>query len=697
MLVAFGLLACPAPEPAPRPLGTEDGQWRSYAGDPESTRYSPLDQIDHSNFASLEIAWTWESAAKRWRRELIARKESGEKLPAALRQPPPIEDFQVTPIMVDGVLYGATNIGQVFAIAADSGHEHWIHDPEVWRSAKSYIQMHFAKQRGVTHWRDGEDERIFLPTYDAYLIALDARTGVPVDSFGDGGRVDLMQHLRGPEIARIDYFQSSPAALYRDTLIVGSSITDRPRTMTHVPGDVRAYDVRTGRLKWVFHTIPAEGELGADTWEDEAWRYTGGANVWGPMTVDPRLGLVYVTTSTPTNDLYGGHRKGDGLFAESLVALDAESGERRWHYQLIHHGLWDYDPAAAANLIDLEIDGQRVDAVAQATKQGFVFVFDRRTGQPVWPIEERPVPESIVPGEQVSPTQPFPTRPPPFERQGFAAEDVIDFTEALHAEAMETVERFRFGPFFAPPSRQGTMVLPGPGGGANWQGAGVDPETGALYVPSITSVAVLAVKKARGRSDFRFVTAGSAPLHFPLGAPPSEGLPVARPPWSRITAYDLNQGEILWQVPNGAGPRDHPKLAGLDLPRLGSGARGCVLVTRTLVVATEGADVAMRSLGAPMLGAYDKQNGELVGEVRLPARSRGCPMTYLQDGVQYIVVAVGDSDVTPQLVALALPAGERLGPGRARAPAATANPTASAQPRPSSSAADRVSAGMSRP
>jgi quinoprotein glucose dehydrogenase len=655
-------LGCPEPDIERRSdfpeYGTRGGQWRSYAGDPQSSKYSPLDQIDASNFGRLQIAWTAESPAAPWRRDLMARKEAGEKLPKALRHPPPIMDFQVTPLMVDGTLFGVSNVGQVFALAAGTGRPLWTHDPEVWRSAAGFMQIYFAKQRGVTYWRDGDDERIIVPTFDAYLIALDARSGELIPSFGLQGRVDLMEGLRGPEIKRLDYFQSSPAALYRDTLIVGSSITDRPSRKRHTPGDVRGYDVRTGALQWVFHTIPERGELGTDSWENEAWRYTGAANVWGPMTVDPQLGLVYMTTSTPTNDLYGGHRRGDGLFAESLVALDALTGERRWHHQLIHHGLWDYDPAAAPNLIDITVEGNPVAAVAQVTKQGFVFVYDRETGEPVWAIEERPVPESDVPGEKTSPTQPFPTRPPPFERQGVGPDDLIDFTPALRAQALAAVAPYRMGPMFSPPSLVGTLTLPGPGGGANWQGAAIDPESGWLYVPSITSVAMLAVKRGKPgkrQRGFDYETADTPPLHVPMDAAPNAGLPITKPPWSRITAFDLNSGSLRWQQPNGAGPRDHPLLADLDLPRLGAGTRGCVLVTKTLVVASQGADIVMTNFGAPYLGAFDKTSGELVGEVRLPARSRGCPMTYLHAGVQYIVVAVGDADVAPQLVALALP------------------------------------------
>jgi quinoprotein glucose dehydrogenase len=549
--------------------------------------------------------------------------------------------------MVDGVLYGTTNIGQVFAIDAATGAELWVYDPRSYLASQGFLQFHFAKHRGVSFWRsarDPDDQRIIVPTIDAWLLALDAKTGQPVASFGGDGRVDLLTGLRGPKARRIkDVFQSSPAAVLGDTVIVGQSINDRPQTKRHIPGDIRGYDARSGDLKWTFHTIPAEGELGTDSWEDDAWRYTGAANAWGPMSVDAERGTVFVATSTPTNDLYGGHRKGNGLFAETLLCLDAETGRRIWHYQLIHHGLWDYDPGAPPVLLDVQRDGAAIPAVAQVTKQGFTFVFDRRTGEPLFPIEEHPVPASDVPGEQASPTQPFPTKPPPFDRQGISEDDLIAFTPELRDRAVEIFRRYRTGPVFTPPSLGGTLSLPGPTGGANWQGAGADIETGVLYVPSVTMPTVLSVK-------------ASDPSVF---VDPNERLPLVKPPYSRITALDLVDGTRLWQVPNGNGPRGHSKLAHLDLPPLGAGARACLLVTKTLVVAGEGSELWIPEFGEPILRAFDKQTGQVVGSLPLPAKTRGCPMTYEQDGVQYIAVAVADDGVDPQIVALALPGAAR--------------------------------------
>ncbi len=594
------------------------------------------------------------------RDRIIALKEAGRPIPFRITPSVVLSDFQNTPLMVDGVLYGVTNIGQVFALDATTGAERWVYDPESYRAARGFLEFHFAKHRGVTYWRsrdDPDDERIFLPSIDAFLIALDAKTGKPVESFGEAGRVDLMAGLRGPPGRRLkDVFQSSPAALYGDTLIVGNTINDRPPRRAGIPGDLRAYDARTGALRWTFHTIPAEGEAGTETWEGETWREAGAANVWGPMSVDPERGLLYAPTSTPTNDFYGGHRKGDDLFAETLLCLDAETGERVWHFQITHHGLWDYDLAAPPVLFDLQHEGRTIPAVVQVTKQSMAFVFDRVTGEPVWPIEERPVPASDVPGERASATQPFPTKPPPYDRQGTFEEDLIDFTPELRADALEVFRRYRTGPIYTPPSLEGTLTLPGPSGGSNWQGAGVDPRTGVVYVPSLTLPTVLSVKKSDpAESDFRYQTDQSRGVWFPENASRAAGLPLFKPPYSRINALDMRDGSILWQVANGDGPRHHPRLEALHLPPLGAGVRSCVLVTKTLVIAGEGAELFIDEWGEPLLRAFDKQTGAELGRVRLPAKTRGCPMTYLQDGVQYLVVAVADNDSDPMLVALSLP------------------------------------------
>jgi quinoprotein glucose dehydrogenase len=417
--------------------------------------------------------------------------------------------------------------------------------------------------------------------------------------------------------------------------------------MTAPPGDVRAFDVRTGEERWRFHTIPQKDTYGIETWEDDSWTYTGNTNVWTIMSADLDLGYVYLPIGTPTNDWYGGHRLGDNLFAESLVAVDAATGERVWHYQLVHHGLWDYDIPAAPTLVDITVDGRPIKAVAQVTKQGFVYVFDRVTGEPVWPIEERPVPQSTVPGERVSPTQPFPTKPPAFERQGVTIDDLIDFTPELRAEAEEIVSRFDYGPIFTPPSERGTVNLPGWGGGANWQGAAFDPETGYLYVPSRTGPMVVQVVEADPeRSDFQYMRGGERSAAGP------QGLPLFKPPYARVTAYDLNTGERVWMVPHGNGIRQ--QLIDLGIPDpgpVGGGAfTGPLLTPNLLFLGHSG----RRATGEPpVLRAFDKRNGTVVNETELPVTPSGTPMTYMAEGRQFIVMAYGSGEEAG-LIALAL-------------------------------------------
>jgi quinoprotein glucose dehydrogenase len=647
-------VACSGSEPAPetRPLGTEGGQWRSYSGDPASTKYSPLSAIDAENFGQVGIAWSWDSPDIPWKQDLARRRKAGT-YPHEVSEAVTIDDFQVTPLMVDGVLYGVTSIGQVFALDAGTGKTLWLHDPRSYASTHNVFEFIFPKHRGVTYWRSGDDERIFLPTIDAYLLALDAKTGEPVPGFGKSGRVDLTKTLRTPDVWRVgEYFQSSPAALYRDTLIVGSSIGDRPRRRKGIPGDLRAYDARTGALRWTFHVIPLPGEPGIETWEGESWKQAGAANVWAPMTVDTELGRVYAVTSTPNNDLYGGHRPGNNLYAESLLCIDAETGELLWHHQLIRHGLWDYDLAAPPVLVDIEVEGRPIRAVAQLTKTAFTFVFDRVTGEPVWPIEDRPVPQSTVPGEKTAATQPFATWPLPFDRQGLTEDDLIDLTPELRADALAVFRRYESGPLFSPPSLKGTLGLPGAAGGAGWRGAGLDPESRVLFIPSINRPTVFRVEKGK---KFRYETQGTNPVWFPGGeAWSKDGILLSKPPWSRITAIDLDTGEHLWQVPVGDGPRIHPRLRDLDLPPLGSGTPTCVLVTKSLLFAGDGAELFYRDPGEPVFRAFDKRTGAVVGELQVPSPVRGCPMTYEHQGRQFIVFAVAESD-HPQLIALSLP------------------------------------------
>ena len=635
-----------APSPPSITSPPRDVEWRTYGGTYASARYSPLDQIDRTNVGQLHVAWRWRSPDH----DVMARE-------------PLIETFvnEGTPLMVGGVLYVSTSLSQVAAIDAATGQTLWTHDPEVWKLGTP--PNHGWVHRGVAHWSDGREARIFIGTGNAFLIALDARTGQPIPSFGNAGRIDLTEGLGRP-VSRDLYSVTSPPVLVRDVVVVGASVLDLPVRRDLPPGHVRGFDARTGQLRWIFHAIPQAGEFGNETWEQESWKTTGSTNVWAPMSADEDLGYVYLPFSTPSNDYYGGHRHGDNLFAESLVCLEAVTGKRVWHYQVVRHGVWDYDLPAAPNLADVTVNGQRVKTVAQVTKQGFVFVFDRVTGRPLWPIEDRPVPQSKVAGEKSAATQPFPTKPAPVDRQGVRLEDVIDFTPELRQKALAILERYDWGPLYTPPSERGTIFLPGVAGGASWSGAALDPETGRLYVTSRTLPFVTRLIAPDGSLPIRDrYFADPQPLFGP------EGLPLFKPPYGRIVAIDLNTGEHAWTVPLGEGPRKHPLLAALDLPRLGSGRRGFPLVTRTLLFAAQEGRVTARrppkqrawtriftwAPVEPTLEVFDKTTGDLLARVELPANAQGALMTYMVRGRQYIVIPVGGANLPAELIALSLP------------------------------------------
>ena len=512
--------------------------------------------------------------------------------------------------------------------------------------------------RGVAFWSDGAgDDRILVVTPGYHLVALDAKTGIPVDGFGTDGIVDLYDGHRTregiPLVGTIG--QSSPPTVVGDVIVVGSAhrIGLRPPSMVNTPGDVRGFDARTGEQLWTFKTIPEAGELGGDTWMSDSWSYTGNAGVWAPISFDAETGYVYLPTEAATGDFYGGHRPGINLFSTSLVCLDSRTGERVWHFQTIHHDIWDWDNPTFPILADLVIDGEERKIVAQLTKQGFTFVFDRITGEPIWPIDERPVPRSDVPGEWTSPTQPFPTKPLPFDRQGFTEADLIDFTPEIKRRALEAVKDFRMGPIYTPPSlaeapdgTRGTLTLPSTTGGANWEGGALDPETGYLYVGSQTNVSVLAMVEGGDRSDMNYIR-GSGQAQI------ARGVPIVKPPWGRITALDLTDGTLAWTVVAGDTPPRIAERLGLDpadLPRTGSVSRPGVLVTKTLLLAGEGAS------GAAVFRALDKATGETIAEIELPNAQIGLPMTYMHEGRQYIVISVGGGGEPAELVALALPA-----------------------------------------
>jgi quinoprotein glucose dehydrogenase len=651
--------------------GAADGEWGVFGADAGATRYSPLDQIDASNVGELEVAWRWSA------------RDQGT--------PPPSGRTQISPIVIDGVMY--TTIGNqraVVALDAATGEPIWNWRPGDAERRWGDIIEPVARSagRGVSYWTDGAgDERIFVVTPSYQLVALDARTGNRVDGFGDAGVVDMMDDLRWDErpAARREgrVANTSPPAILGNVLISSISLhTGSVPTRAspnevwpmNIPGDVVAYDTRSGRMLWRFNTVPKEGEFGVETWlkADEAlwnvgtgthpwvqerpelldasWKYTGNVGHWAPVTVDAELGLFYVPTETGTNDYFGGYRPGENLFANSIVALDAETGERVWHFQLTHHELWDYDLPTAPILVDIEVDGAPVKALVQLSKQGFAYVLNRETGEPVWPIEERAVPQSDVPGEWTSPTQPFPTKPPAFERQGILEDDLIDFTPELRAEALRVVEDYRLGPIYTPPSviepdgNRGTLALPSAGGGVNWPGGAVDAEAGILFVPSLTRPQLFALTDGTEGTGVR------RHISFAGGAPTVRDLPLVKPPYGRITAIDLKVGEILWQVPHGATPRyirEHPDLQGVDVPTTGSQTQGSgLLVTSTLLFSGEGAR------GEPVLRAYDKRTGDVVHEVQLPGGpTTGFPITYMADGQQHIVVAALDEERIAELVA----------------------------------------------
>ena len=651
-VLSLALLLATTALPAAAQHGAAGGEWRSYAGDNGATKYSPLDQIDAGNVDQLRIAWTRPTVDQ-----------------SILHVVPNLgygNANRATPLMVDGILYAPNAVGLVEAWDPGTGETIWVQQP----MDDGPGGYRGAGHRGIAYWEDGTERRI-IAHRGGWLHALDPRTGEPFRDFGDNGRVDLTTGLA--EGAR--YRWTGAPTVVRDVVVLGQSMEDTFYTKEDIRGDVRAFDVRTGELRWVFHTIPQAGEFGTHTWEDGAWEFTGHAPVWALFAADDELGYVYMPTSSATNDMYGGHRPGDNLFTQSIVCVDAETGERVWHYQLVHHGLWDYDLPAAPILADLTVDGRDIKAVIQITKQAFAFAFDRITGEPVWPIEERPVPQSATPGEVTSPTQPFPTKPPAFDRQGATVENLIDFTPELREEALQIVERYTIGPLFTPPSvrgdgphdNQGTIQLPGSQGGADVQGASFDPETGYLYIPSITSPFVADIVEGNpDRTNLAFVKG----RRRWIGGP--RGLPLFKPPFGRITAIDMNAGEIVWQVPNGHGPRDHPAIRHLGLGRLGSPGRPGPLLTKTLFFVGEGSDVGVgvpgsgrvpegmpvqivTNYGEPWFRAYDKMTGEVVWEMELEAGTTGVPMTYMHEGRQYIVVPVGGRNVPGQWVALSLP------------------------------------------
>ena len=624
-------------------------EWPYWSGDQAQTRYSSVPDITPENVKLLERAWEWNTGET---------PQHGTR-PGA---------FEATPLMIDNVLYLSTPYHRVVALNAETGAQLWAFDPEASKGEEDSIGF---KHRGVAYWRAGNEARIFMNS-DQRLFSLDAKTGKLVTTFGRDGFASLTEGLGRP-VKKLHFSQTSPPVIYKDLVIVGSRIPDRLQYKFDPPGTVQGFDARTGKRAWVFHTVPRPGEFGNDTWENDSWTYTGHANVWGPMSLDEARGLLYVPVSTASGDYWGGRRHGANLFAESIVCLDAATGKRKWHFQAVHHGLWDFDFTAPPNLVTITVDGKRINAVAEVSKQGFTYVFDRVTGTPVWPIVERPVDTTTdVPGEKPYPTQPFPTKPPPFAGQGVSLEDANDLTPEIKALALEEMKKFRIGPLFTPPSLRGTIQRPTIGGGANWSGAGFDPETGLLYVRSSEGTTVNQVCKNSGTDpdvDVEYSNNcqyGAAANIFPrpntpARAPETEGdgsarsklgvIPIIKPPYAYLTAINLNRGEIAWRVPFGEGSpamRRHPLLNGVKLPeRLGTSGSNGVMVTKTGLVFIGGGD--------PYLYAFDKATGREVWRVPTPFRTSGNPMTYkARNGRQLVVIATG-AGPDSTLVAFALP------------------------------------------
>ena len=615
--------------------------WPSYGGDPGGQKYSPLADIDRSNVRQLRLAWTWTANEK----PIAASEGQRPAFPGT---------FQATPLAIGDTLIFPTPYNRVIAMDTTTGREYWSFDPESWKSYGQPSNGTGLVHRGVATWTDGRTRRVFINSRWR-LIALDAHTGVPIRSFGTNGEIDLTAGL-SRAVRKEHYTNTSPPVIWGDLVILGNGVGDRLQYRGDPPGDIQAFDVRTGRRVWRFKTVPEPGEFGNETWKDDSWKYVGHTNAWAPFTVDATRGIVYLPVGTPSNDYWGGERRGAGLFGETILALDARTGTRLWHFQTAHHGLWDYDPPAPPLLATVRHDGRSVDIVAAPTKQGFLFVFDRVTGAPLWPIEERAVPQSDVPGEESWPTQPFPTRPAPFSPQGFTVDDLADFTPAIRAAALASVSSYRMGPLYTPPSLQGTVVRPGVIGGAGWGGAALDAETGWIYIKASNSPGLMAIAKRAAPSDTIDAPYAYDPSRRGLGvrtAGLTGGgalLPIVKPPYGTLTAIDLNTGDTKWTIPLGDDPavRNDPGLAGVQLPeKLGIvGSPGSVVTKGGLVFLTG---------GGRTLYAIDSRTGTYLWEYDLGQIAYANPMTFRsRGGKQFIIIATG-AGTTSTLMAFALP------------------------------------------
>jgi quinoprotein glucose dehydrogenase len=717
IILGCGVLAAAIAVTAPAMFGqaytpsTAKGDWTHYTADVKGSRYSPLDQINASNFNQLEVAWRFKTD------NLGTRPEF---------------KLEGTPLAINGTVYATGGTRRsVVALDGKTGELRWVYSLR--EGARAVAAPRQLSGRGLSYWTDGKgDNRILFVTTGYNLVSLNAQTGQPIKTFGKDGILDMKVgalvgkgeqiNLETGEIG----LHSTPTVA-KDVVIVGSSFREGLTVKTHnnTKGLVRAWDVRTGKLLWKFNTIPTPGEYGNDTWEKESWAINGNTGVWSQITVDEEAGLVYLPVEDPTSDLYGGHRPGNNLYGDSLVCVDLKTGQRKWHFQIVHHPIWDYDMPAAPLLMDINVDGRPIKAVAQATKQGLLYVFDRITGKPVWPIEERPVPQTDVPGEKTSPTQPFPTKPPAYSRNGVEEKDLIDFTPELKEQAANAAKRYRLGPVFLPPlvsKAEGPLAALTAGtlsGGVNWPGSAFDPETHRFITHAcsacIAPLGLVAPPKEFSDLDYVMGTAGTtfraitgggegsaadAPQRGAAPAPPTppppaagaaagagreggagrggrgggggggaegglgggtvvQGVPIVKPPYGVIVSINLDKGDIDWSVPHGDTPdavRNSPALRGVNIPKTGQSGNVGVVVTKTLIVVGDpSVTTTPEHPRGAMLRAYNKQNGEQVGAVFMPAPQSGSPMTYMVDGRQYLIVAVSGGNYSGEYIAFALP------------------------------------------
>lgn len=654
------------------------GEWRSYGGDKGFTRYSPLDQINKDNVKNLRVVW----------RRPALDPQISSKFPDLVSS----DYFRGTPVMIDGVLYAPDGVGLIEAFDAATGHTKWVQQPV----EPTLKEAAGQSTRGVAYWRKGSDERIVSIRRD-YLYAIDAKTGKPRRDFGENGRVWLSRHT--PDNA--GYFGFPGPFVVNDVIVVGGNgggktgegYGDDGFESHSTPEDIRGYDIHTGKQLWTFHVLPRKGEPGYDTWGKGSAEYMGNMAAWGSMTADEQLGYVYVPLSAPTVSYYGGHRPGNNLYSDCLVALNVKTGKLVWYFQMVHHDLWDYDSATPPVLGDITVNGKRIKAVMASNKTGFLYVFDRVTGKPVWPIVERPVPQSTTPGEETSPTQPFPTKPPAYDRQGFTEDDLIDFTPELHQRALEIASHYKLGPLFTPPSlmengKKGTLAMPSAWGAGNWNTGAFDPETGIYYAVSMTQPTAYGLAKAtnpkatmgywvpfgedeprppapaRAAKPARELLPGEEPddTQQPPDPLKIDGLPIMKPPYGRITAIDMNNGTKLWMVPNGDGPRNHPLLKNLNLPPLGNLGRPVALVTKTLLFVGDASNALFgrAGIGGPAkFRAYDKATGALIWQMDLPVGTTGGPMTYMDGGQQLIILPIGGKGYGAGWLALGLTGEEK--------------------------------------